>query len=922
MNASARSAQNRFVNAKNFFEHLKLALEFYDSPNLLNELSPLAKPYFLHDQVYREERSTSSADTHWGEVLREKIDDALSKLWGGPLPIDSDSLVREATEESSGQTNKYRYLVLELNYIKKIFNPPPKNQATIYNDILHIGRTTHDRHLKDAVEELGNILLKIVRPTLRLESPIVHSVAIGREHFVHRCMHALADNQSVTLTGTGGIGKTVTGSLIAAEWPSRSVFWFTIRRNFNDQLRNLLFALGYFLHQQKPSSLWLQLIADKGEIKDLTLLVALLLADVEGLSHKPLLIIDEADILRSSHSNPESPSHLQILGFLEQIQNKIALVLIGQQPTITTALTLSLDRFSAKEIGEWFRELEIPSTDEERQQVADYTEGNPRLISLLISLYRIMNSEEPTALSEAIVRLPDSPGLVPIWDRLRRRLTITELRLLQLVSVFRTVMPIDGLEMHTAAETEPENILYVAEDVIAQLFRKQLLHDDSVGGIYLLPALQTIIYQETSAELRELLHQQAAHMCAMRGEYTETAYHLASAGLWEQAVNFWHPHLDNEVHRGQADIALSIFHEISMSKLSNGAQKKLAFIRGKLFQLVGKPEQAIAEFEQVDWHPADDFSIIALKIWGQSLDDVGDQYNAIHKFDEGIDEASNLLRHISHLHTQKGHVYLRSRELSNAQHEVKRARYFVEMLEAAILFETGRYAEAQVNSAAALEIAEELNVTFLKGRARYYLAIAQMHQNKLADAFENYKIALDDFRNNGQPLEAAQLRSNLAGNHLVAGNYEICIEEAKQALQFFEKMKAPYWSALNSHNISEAYFELGELDKSEEFAMKTMSYEESRFFPYGLFTLGAIRYKQDNLEEAQKYFEQSCQIAEENEDRFLLAHAQRGLGEVFTGLDQNLSAIEQIQSARQLFEQMEIEPEISKTQALLDQIEG
>jgi hypothetical protein len=81
----------------------------------------------------------------------------------------------------------------------------------------------------------------------------------------------LQDHRTVAVTGMGGAGKTALAAAVAAKWSASSVFWLTLWPTLNDQLSSLLFSLGYFLHQEGVSGLWLQLVADHGQLENLPL---------------------------------------------------------------------------------------------------------------------------------------------------------------------------------------------------------------------------------------------------------------------------------------------------------------------------------------------------------------------------------------------------------------------------------------------------------------------------------------------------------------------------------------------------------------------------------------------------------------------------------------------------------------------------
>src|SRR5262249_7317727 len=158
------------------------------------------------------------------------------------------------------------------------------NQSEIYDALLHISRATYDRHLREAVHRLGQMLLLRLQPTLHQEQPVLNAELIGRDALGEECLAALCMGQSVYLCGVSGIGKTTLAVALADRWPTPAVFWFTVRLTLNDQLTSLVFALGNFLHQQGASRLWLQLMANGGVFRDANLALELTRADLAALA--------------------------------------------------------------------------------------------------------------------------------------------------------------------------------------------------------------------------------------------------------------------------------------------------------------------------------------------------------------------------------------------------------------------------------------------------------------------------------------------------------------------------------------------------------------------------------------------------------------------------------------------------------------
>ena len=233
-----------FTKATSYFEHLKLALQRYDDPQLLGQYSPLAAPYFL-GQALQDMPVTARGR---GQALRHELHQALATLWGGPFPDAWAEMQAAVAEEESnyGQGSRYLCQILELNYFNCLLVPKPQSQSEIYHDILHISRSSHDRRLKEATNRLGELLLQRIRPAVRQEKPVLNAILVGRDEVLQECLTELESQQSVMLTGPGGIGKTALGIQIGEHWSSPAVFWYTIRPTFNDHLGNSALCSGPF----------------------------------------------------------------------------------------------------------------------------------------------------------------------------------------------------------------------------------------------------------------------------------------------------------------------------------------------------------------------------------------------------------------------------------------------------------------------------------------------------------------------------------------------------------------------------------------------------------------------------------------------------------------------------------------------------
>ncbi|MEZ4674281.1 MAG: ATP-binding protein [Caldilineaceae bacterium] len=617
-----------------FYDQLKFALDHYDEPALLGEQSSLAQPYFLGRALTEQ----VEASTHFGRgsALCDELGKAAKALWKGPLPTDQATLLQTAfdAKEQRGFSDQYHYLLLDLSYFHDYF-PTPRKQSEIYSDILHVSRATYDRHLREAIRRLGELLLLRLQPTLHSEQPTPAAELFGRNAIQEECLAILLAQKSVYLCGPSGMGKTALGAALAEQWTTPAVFWFTVRVTLNDQLTSLLFALGNFLHQHGSSRLWLQLIANAGVIKDANLALELARMDLAELAAPPLLCFDEIDLLRPADIERETVPHTQFLAFVEGLYGHAALLFIGQRTVLPGDLVHSLERLTRQDIGEWLTRAHIPVRPTTLGRLDEYTGGNPRLIALCLVLHQAVQAQHTTTLDDVLDQLPLTPALGPIWQRLQQRLDRSELALLQALSVFRSTAPRDAWHTERAPNDEPERSLTTAT-TIERLIAYRLVQEDKQGGIALLPTLREIIYTQLPVEAREDLHGLAGAIRALRGEYTAAAYHYSCAGRPDEAISLWYPHYDQEVRRGQAAAALAIFQQISAHRLSDTVAETLRLLRSRLLQLGGQSLAALTEVESVKTQ----WAVDAATVGGDALRTLGQADAALVRYGDGLAAAA------------------------------------------------------------------------------------------------------------------------------------------------------------------------------------------------------------------------------------------------------------------------------------------
>lgn len=899
------------VRTATFFEQVKAALLHYPDAHWLGTHSPLAAPYFLGAALH----GAAPSPTERGLALLTVFEKTLESLWGGPLPTDAQAMLNAVAAETAaqGQGGRYHCLILELNYRRRCFKSAPKSQAAIYNDILHISRPTHDRHLAQAVDQLGVLLLQRLRPTLRPEQPTAPATLIGRETLRADLLHALGAGQCVSLTGAGGMGKSSLGAAITEQWNSPAVFWYTLRPTFNDQLDSLLFALGYFLHQQGASTLWQQLIADGGHLKQPHLALGLVRTDLAALTQPALLCFDELDFLRPLTLDQPNPKHVQLLEFIDSLRTHVPLLLIGQRAFWESDAVYRVDGLTEAQLATLLTTWAIPATTEEVARLHAYTSGNPRLTELCGALYLSKPQEPFTAVLDD---LPQAPALLPLWHRLERRLPAHERRLVQALSVFRTPAPADAWAADNAEPGSNEAA------VLPYLISRRLVRQDEQGGVALLPALRQVIYAELPVETREQYHLQAAAIRAERGEYTAAAYHLAHADQTEAAVALWYANRTTEINRGQARAALAIFEQISLRRLGAKRQKELQLLRSELYQLFGEPTKVVENLSAVPWPPTEATSVDAALLLGKALDLQGQTDAARTAYADGLTVATGLLSKMVYLHTQRSLSSLHERDMGLAWQEANRARYLAENMVGTLHEQSGQLEAAHTHYTTALALAQTINDQAGMARNYHNLGNLACRRLQIEEAIRCYNLAMASHQQIGDRVGMEYARSGLVTTYMQATRYQEVIAPAQQALTFFQSMGDSFWTALNGSNLAEAYTELGSLSEAERYAALVLEQEEPHSHPYALFTLGRVREQQQRLSEAELYLSQARKVAELNQDHYLLAYIWEALGKIYQSSDKVDAARAAFTQAQQTFQTLHITQKVEALAHLVAELDA
>lgn len=891
-----RKRTNQPANA--FQATLRAALEHLHDPAWLAAHSPLATVYFMGR---RPDLSPAAGPVARGRALRALLGEAMDRLWAGTLPPTSAALVNateEARREQGNTGDGYAYLLLELRYFRRHFSPAEYPAQT--GDIpifLHVSTTRYFVHLDRAIDRLGEELLRLVQPALRPERPPDPVRLIGRDDDRVAVEGALATGRSVTLTGAGGVGKTSLAAAVVAGRPEADVFWYTFLPNFNDNLPGLLFALGNFLNQQQPSALWLQLLANHGQVGNLEQALGLLRADLERRAPTPLFCFDEVDLLRTADGDPRSAAHAQVLAFLEALCHMTPVLLVGQRGYIDTPVHVTLAPLDPADLAMMLAGAGLELSGRQVARVGEVTDGLPRLTELVIALLRDGDD------FDEIVRLHLRADARPLFHRLWRRLGRRERELLIALSVFRGAAPGDAWPHHDAAcrSLQQRRLLFLQD-----------------GEVTAMPFYRRLVYEELRAEQREAAHTQAAALRAARGEHTLAAYHYCHAGEPAAAVAVWFPNRQLEIERGQAGAALEIFSELSARRLPAPAARQLKVIQNQLYLMAGQLQQVVENMAGVRWEIDDSLAAEAYYHAGDAHRLLGNPDAALDAYEKVIDSVSQQVLLMIDSIAHRSRVHLLGGDMPAASAEARRAHFAAHALDGYLEMIRGRFREAEPHFREALArldsagtddpavVAVHQNLGFIAG-SRGDLATAEYH----------YGLAIDYYRRIGNAIHMEGARADLSGVYLNLRRFEEFIPRAEESLRFFDLISLEPRIAQLSSDLAEAYLETGRADDALVYANRVLQLESPRQHPYALYTLGLIHQRQGRAVFADKAFSDGIRIAQANEDRFIEAYLQRNRGRLWAEQGDAPAARAGLATALDQFKAMGIPTEAEVTRAEL-----
>ncbi len=875
-----------------FERHLKQALRLYDDPERLGRESPLASPYVLSRALRDVPRPVTEHVR--GTLLRNEIRQAAGRLWATKLPSSREEMLEGITTARRDPDDpRYSYVVLELRCFQEYVQPYRTSDIWEQPHLLPGSKSQHYRDFDAAIKRLSPLLLDSLRPTLRPEHPRQSAHIFGYEQQLAQIIEALELGRCVAISGPGGVGKTNLAAAAVAQSGARPTFWYTMRPSFNDSASSLLFALAAFLHEYKAHNLWQYLVSSNAQVGELNLALGLLRQDLALCTpQSPLICLDDLEHVLIS-SLDLSPRHAQLLDLIEGLRGSTALLLISQRPLSASDMHVDLHGLSSQDIMQMWQAAGRMLSSAQAEQLYGYTNGNARLLTLLLSL--------PEDSSDLPLQRDTAPSLLPAFQRLWRRLTGEERRALQQLCVYQGYAPEDLLDT----------------GILESLSQLRLIELDDAGGVALIPALAPVIQNDLSAERRVALHAEAALVRLERGEYTAAAFHFVHSNQELRAIQSWFPQRQYAIARGEADSARQIFSQITRQQLGKPERKALDIIRAELHRLAGQHEQGLAELEQVGWLDESEASTRLWMLRGELQDALGYPDQAIKSYSEGLGITTRLLGQLAALRQRRGLLFQHQREHKASWQEIQHAEFDLEVLRGLMREEEGEYATALEAYQRARALAEQLDNDNLRAQSERWIAGVYGRRQQLEEAVAHAAQAIAIYERLGDRVNLEKMRSNLAFIYVQTRQFQQALEVGIPAYSFFVEVRDPYFAAVTGANLAEAAYELGDLHTASEYANQVLDLGDRHAAPYAHFTLGQLALAHNNPQAANEHFSQSMQRAQHNDDPYMVAYAQRALAQALLADHQEAQAMQHLQAALTLFRQLDIPGEVQATQALL-----
>jgi ATP/maltotriose-dependent transcriptional regulator MalT len=745
-----------------------------------------------------------------------------------------------------------------------------------------------------AVAALADELFRTVRPALHPEQPAPADVVPtlnSRQPIYAAAWAALGNRQSVSFVGPSGIGKTTLAAHLFRAWAKDGpAFWHTLRPGLTDQLDQLGFALAFALHRAQAGMTWRQLNADQGRVQPDRLL-ALLRHDLAQLHHPMLLCIDEADALHA-----DNPAHARVLQCLEALQADAPLLLIGQRTVLVTAHTHLIDRVDVSESRALLiNASQISLTDAQAQRAHSATQGNPAMLGLFASLYRLMGDAD-----QAIAQLGADGSYDALFQRIWRRLSEDEKYLLMHAAVF------DGPAYFAIRPAQTASLNHLKQ--------LGLLIEIPDSSMLIVSHIRRTVRDRTPAEAASELQLLAAHECERHGQTVSAMRHYCLANQPAHAIRLWMLRRAHAIDQGQGSAALAVLQAIDANQIASKPQRDMLYVaRAQLLSLTGQVDEQAEAASRIRSSSKIHLRAYARMVQGDAAMLRNQLEHSLQHYADSLDELvdapqivqSKVLQRISRLHAHQG-------DLAKAHAAAIQSRIASEIAHGGIEERIGNYAQAEQRYHAALELAQALPQNEASLSMLYsYLGQLQWKLGRPDDAIAQLQEAVRIGTARGDVVGTLFDRYTISAAHIVAGRFQAGLDEATDTLALARGLGSAYLIAGLTGNAAEACVGLGQFDQAERLALESLAQEEDSLRTYALTALGQVFAARGQADEATRYLRASVDAARTCDDVYAEAAAWRALYLAHKAAGSSSAAAEARSMALAIYKRLGLQHEIA-----------